>query len=78
MVAGFLGKKLFERVWGLIDEDEPPDSEHRLASWPKLIAAAALEGAIFRATRVAADHGTRKAFAGMTGSWPGSEEPESE
>ncbi|MFL5866025.1 MAG: DUF4235 domain-containing protein [Thermoleophilaceae bacterium] len=78
MVAGFIGKKVFEQVWGLIDEEEPPESEHRLASWPKLIAAAALEGAIFRATRVAADHGTRKAFAGMTGSWPGSEEPEPE
>jgi hypothetical protein len=78
MVAGFVGKKVFEQVWGLIDEEEPPESEHRLASWPKLIAAAALEGAIFRATRVAADHGTRKAFAGMTGSWPGSEEPEPE
>ena len=73
-----MAKKLFEQVWGLIDEKEPPESEHRKASWPKLIAAAALEGAIFRATRVAADHGTRKAFAGVTGSWPGSEEPESE
>jgi hypothetical protein len=65
-------------IWGLIDEEEPPDSEHRRVSWPKLIAAAALEGAIFRATRVAADHGSRSAFAGFTGSWPGAEEPESE
>jgi hypothetical protein len=78
MIAGFTAKKLFEQVWGLVDDREPPESEHRRASWWKLIAAAALEGAIFRATRVAADHGTRKAFAGVTGSWPGSEEPESE
>jgi Protein of unknown function (DUF4235) len=78
MIAGFVGKKLFEQVWGLIDEQEPPRGEHRRATWPKLIVAAALEGAIFRATRVVADHGSRQAFAGLTGSWPGSEEPEPE
>ena len=77
-MAGFVAKRLFAAAWGLIDEEGPPDSEHRRASWPKLIVAAALEGAIFRATRAAADHGSRKAFAGVTGSWPGEEEPEPE
>jgi hypothetical protein len=78
LVAGFLAKKLFDQVWGLIDDREPPESEHRAASWPKLIAATAIEGAIFKATRAATDHGARKAFAGLTGSWPGAEEPERE
>jgi hypothetical protein len=78
LIAGFIAKKLFEQVWGLIDEREPPESEHRRASWAKLIAATAIEGAIFRATKAAADRGARKAFAGVTGSWPGSEEPEIE
>jgi hypothetical protein len=78
LIAGFVAKKLFEQAWGLIDEEEPPESEHRVASWPKLVAAAALEGAIFRATKAAADHGSRQAFAGLTGSWPGAEEPEKE
>jgi hypothetical protein len=78
LIAGFLAKRLFDGVWGLIDDQEPPDSEHRRISWPKLLAAAALEGAIFRATRKAADHGARTAFAGVTGSWPGEEEPEPE
>ena len=78
LLAGFIAKRLFEQVWGLIDEEEPPESEHRRVSWPKLIAAAALEGAIFRATRAAADHGSRRAFASVTGSWPGEEEPEPE
>ena len=76
LVAGFLAKKLFEALWGVVDEEEPPESEHRRTSWGKLIAAAALEGAIFKATRVAADHGSRHAFASITGSWPGEEEPE--
>jgi len=78
MIAGLLAKKLFDQVWGLIDDREPPESEYRRISWGKLIAAAALEGAIFRATRAAADHGARRAFAGVTGSWPGSEEPDTE
>ena len=78
LLAGFVAKKLFDRAWGLIDEEEPPESEHRRISWAKLIVAAALEGAIFRATRVAADHGARRAFAGVTGTWPGSEEPDSD
>jgi hypothetical protein len=78
LIAGFVGKKLFEQLWGLIDEQEPPESEHRKVSWPKLVAAAALEGAIFRGTRVAADHASRRAFASVTGTWPGQEEPEVE
>ena len=78
LVAGFLAKKLFEALWGVVDDEEPPESEHRRISWGKLIAAAALEGAIFKATRVAADHGSRRAFASVTGSWPGEEEPEPE
>jgi Protein of unknown function (DUF4235) len=78
LMAGFLGKKLFEQVWGLIDDEEPPESEHREATWPKVIAAAAIEGAIFRATKQAVDHGARTAFANATGTWPGEERPEPE
>jgi hypothetical protein len=78
LIAGFLGKKIFEQLWGVIDTEEPPDSQHRDVSWGKLLVATALEGAIFRATRAAADHGSRRAFAGLTGSWPGEEEPEPE
>jgi hypothetical protein len=78
LVAGLAGKKLFERVWGLIDDEEPPDPKHREISRPKLIAALALEGAIFRATRGFADHAARRAFARTTGRWPGEAEPEPE
>jgi hypothetical protein len=78
LLAGFLGKKLFEQIWGLIDDEEPPEAEHRDATWGKVIAAAAIEGAIFRATKEAVDRGARVAFANATGSWPGDEEPEQE
>jgi Protein of unknown function (DUF4235) len=78
LIAGFVGKKLFEQVWGLIDEEEPPDGSIRRTTWAKLIAATALEGAIFRATRAITDRGARQSFFKLTGSWPGDQEPEPE
>jgi hypothetical protein len=78
LIAGTLGKKLFEQVWGLIDDEEPPKPEHREFSWPKLISALVVEGAIFRLVKGLVDHGTRTSFAKVTGSWPGEERPERE
>jgi hypothetical protein len=78
LVAGLVGKKLFDGIWGLVDEEEPPEAEHREVPWGKLLLANALQGAVFRATRAAADHGSRRAFASLTGSWPGEEAPEPE
>jgi hypothetical protein len=78
LLAGAIGKKIFEQVWGLIDEEEPPDAKHRDISVPKMVAANALEGAIFRAVRGLADHGSRRSFARVAGAWPGEERPEPE
>jgi hypothetical protein len=78
LVAGFVGKKTFERVWGLIDKEEPPEPKHRQTSWAKLIAALALQGAIFAAVRGLFDHAARRGFVRLTGSWPGKEQPEPE
>ena len=50
LIAGIAGKKIFEQVWGLVDEEEPPKPEHREFSWPKLVEALLVEGAIFRLT----------------------------
>jgi hypothetical protein len=76
LLAGIIGRRLFQRIWSLIDREEPPEPEHRDVSWGKLIAALMLEGAIFRATRGAVDKATREAFSRLTGSWPGEERPE--
>jgi ABC-type methionine transport system permease subunit len=78
VIAGFLSKKLFEAVWGVIDDEEPPDSEHRDIDLKKLLLAEALQGAIFSATRKLVDWEARKAFAGAVGVWPGKERPEPE
>ena len=76
LLAGFAGKKLFDFVWARIDDAEPPGAEHRDVSWAKLLAATAIQGGIFRATRAGADRGSRLAFYRATGVWPGEEEPD--
>jgi hypothetical protein len=73
LLAGVVAKKVFERLWSLVDEEEPPQPEHREFSWPKLIAALLFEGAIFRLVKGLTDHGARRTFAKVTGSWPGEE-----
>jgi hypothetical protein len=78
LIAGLVGKKIFEQVWGLIDDEEPPDAKHRDISYTKLVAALVFEGAIFRLVKGLTDHGARRAFARTTGTWPGEEEPEPE
>jgi hypothetical protein len=42
----------------------------------KLIAALAIEGAIFRVTKGIVDHQARSGFAGATGRWPGKDPAE--
>ena len=76
LAAAFVGKLAFDRVWALIDEEEPPEPEHRDVDWVKLVAAMALQGAIFRAVRGIAEHGARAGYARYTGVWPGEERPE--
>ena len=78
LAAGFVSKKIFDGLWGLFDDEEPPDSKHRDIDWRKLLLAAAVQGAIFRAMREASDHYSRRAFARTTGTWPGEESPDSE
>ncbi len=76
LIAGLLSKKVFDLAWGLVDDEEPPEPEHRDVSWAKLAVAMALQGAIFRAVRGLSDRGSRMAFYRFTGEWPGEEEPE--
>jgi hypothetical protein len=78
LIAGMIGQKAFEKIWGLVDDEEAPSPEHREFSWPKLIAALLVEGAIFRLVKGLTDHGARSGFAKLTGSWPGEERPQPE
>jgi hypothetical protein len=78
LLAGVIAKKIFEQLWGVIEDREPPEAKHREIELPKLVAALLLEGAIFRLVRGFVDHGARRGFARLTGTWPGEEAPEPE
>jgi hypothetical protein len=66
VLAGMVAKKMFEVLWGLIDDQEPPEAKHHDVQVGKLAAALALEGAIFRS--LAASPTTAR--GGSSRSWP--------
>ena len=78
LLAGFVSRKVFDQVWGLVDKEEPPDAKYRDIRWSRLLLAGAIQGAVFRMVKEATDHGSRRAFYKTTGSWPGDERPEPE
>lgn len=78
LVAGALARKAFDRIWGLFDEEAPPDSKDRDIDWTKLALAAVLQGAIFRLMKEVSDHYARRAFYRSTGKWPGEKKPKPE
>jgi Protein of unknown function (DUF4235) len=77
LAAGFAAQKGFERIWAIVDDEQAPEVESREVSYPKLVLALLLEGAIFRLVKGMVDRGARAGFASITGRWPGEEAPES-
>ncbi len=76
LLAGFISKKLFDVVWGLFDEEEPPKPTTEEANWPKVVAAAAVQGVTFRVTRATVDRLGAQGFRYFTGIWPGDKQQE--
>jgi hypothetical protein len=74
--GGLIAKKIFAAVWSAVDDQEPPQAEHRRVGLGRLTMALAIEGALFSVARGLVDHGARSMFALLTGSWPGDEAPE--
>jgi len=76
IIGGLLGKQLFDYVWTKLDDAEPPEATTLETTWPKVLAAAAVEGVSFKLTRAAVDRYGAKGFHYLTGVWPGEREPE--
>ena len=69
---------IFGKIWGLIDEEEPPEPTTQEATWPKVLLAAALEGVVFKTTRVAVDRVGAIGWRNLTGVWPSEKRPDPE
>jgi len=78
ILAGLAGKRLFNFVWTKIDDEDPPKPTTELTSWRKLLAAAAVQGVIFRTTRVVVDRYGATGWRYLTGVWPGERRPDPE
>lgn len=76
MIAGFLASKVFEAVWGIFDEEEPPTATTRDTSWGKVVGSAAVSGMVFSTVRAVVNRSGAKGFEHLTGAWPGEKKPE--
>lgn len=67
VAAGIVFKQVWKRLSG---EDEAPDATSRDYGWGEVLAAAALQGAIFAVVRAAIDRGGAAGVRRLTGDWP--------
>jgi hypothetical protein len=76
ILAGIVGRKLFDFVWTKLSDEEPPEPTTEYANWASVLAAAAIQGVIFRLTRVVVDRYGAIGWSWLTGTWPGEKHPE--
>ncbi|MFB9905506.1 DUF4235 domain-containing protein [Allokutzneria oryzae] len=75
MITGILGGMAASaasgRIWKLVSGNkEAPDATDRNHGWGEVIAAAALQGAVFAVVKAAIDRGSAVAYHRATGKWP--------
>ncbi len=72
ILAGTVSGAIFKQVWKRIaDQDDAPDAlQSEYPMW-QIVLSAALQGAIFAATKAAIDRAGAQGFTKLTGSWPG-------
>ena len=76
VLAGLLGKRVFDFVWSKIDDEDPPKPTTQETTWAKLLTVAALQGMIYKLVRVTVDRYGARGWYYLTGSWPGEERPD--
>jgi hypothetical protein len=72
ILAGTLSGILFKQVWKAVaNEDDAPSALQSEYSMKEVVLAAAIQGAIFAATKAAIDRAGARGFKQLTGAWPG-------
>jgi predicted metal-dependent enzyme (double-stranded beta helix superfamily) len=70
--AGVLAGFLFRQVWRVAaGERDAPEAMDEERSWGEILAAAALQGAIFAIVKAAVDRASATGVRRLTGTWPG-------
>jgi hypothetical protein len=76
--AALLGKRIFNFAWTKVDDQEPPEATTEDTTWQRVLAAAAVQGVIFKVTRVVVDRYGAIGWRHLTGVWPGEKRPDPE
>ena len=72
IIGGILARAIFRRVWKLAaGQDEAPKATDARRGWGEILAAAALQGAIFAGVKAAVDRSAALGTRRFTGAWPG-------
>jgi hypothetical protein len=69
--AGAVAGLVFKQVWKLASgDDDAPNATDENRGWGEIIAAAALQGAIFSVVKALVDRGGATGVRKITGEWP--------
>ncbi len=74
ILAGVLAGQITQQVWKRAtrgDNADPPNALESEYSLRQVLAASAVQGAIFAAVKALVDRGGARAFQRWTGEWPG-------
>jgi len=72
ILAGTLSGIIFKQIWKQIaDEEDAPGALQSEYPMREVVLAAAIQGAIFAATKAAIERAGARGFSRLTGSWPG-------
>ena len=72
LLAGLISGAVFKQIWKKVaDEDDAPSALQSEYGMREVIIAAAIQGAIFAATKAAIDRAGARVFTRVTGTWPG-------
>ncbi|MEU4215958.1 DUF4235 domain-containing protein [Actinoplanes sp. NPDC026623] len=71
VAAGAAAGFIFKEVWKLASgDDDAPNATDEDRGWGEIIAAAALQGAIFATVKALVDRGGAASIRRVTGEWP--------
>ena len=72
ILAGLVSGAVFKQIWKRVaDEEDAPTALQSEYSMREVVLAAAIQGAIFAATKAAIDRAGARGWTKLTGNWPG-------
>lgn len=75
VLSGLLAGALFKQLWRILaHEQEAPAATERQYSWSEVVAAAAIQGAVFGGVKAFVDRAGAAGFERVTGVWPGGDD----